>query len=601
MTDPAPRWNPYAILDTDLPTGGSLSDRMAVLESRADLIEGLRVEIDEHEATIRDAKVRRDVAASRLSVALYSADLLRDIEHSIAPLLGMARRTHLPSVTQTASPAPDGLASLIDTLEPVTVTPELEPAPAQVAELSEPDVQPSPEPVTVTNTLDLVFPAGFELTARAVVYLDVLAHPGATLPEITDRTALLGKTVSGMLSRGTTCLDFFRVGTPSQYTLTDSGVGYLRQLHAYAISQAEGVEEGSPEEPAAPEPETQPEPAPAPLTETSEPAITNTLDLVFAAGFELTKRATVFLDIYRHPGTTSSSILARTGFKSGSVGSILNAGMQALQIHREGLPGQYTHTLTPSGVAYLRELHAHALTQAEGQDEQAPAVPPEPEQPAAQAPEPEAAPEPTPGSARPRPEVPAQARKAAAPAARAEKPAVRAQVHNPPLTAELEPVTNLISQEELKARLRENAEAVRAVLGKKPMTELDLRAKLPDMQLSHLRAALGYLEEAGTVRRVPGPTPASRAAYALDALELPAPTLDHLTAEGLMVEAHLAEITDRSGRDTASNMALKLGLPREQVEEALAVLHAQGRLRWSRTGMLLHFTLAPAKADEVAA
>ncbi|GGS36852.1 hypothetical protein [Deinococcus knuensis] len=180
-------------------------------------------------------------------------------------------------------------------------------------------------------------------------------------------------------------------------------------------------------------------------------------------------------------------------------------------------------------------------------------------------------------------------------------PTARKAGEAPPVP-EPDPVSGVspITQEELKARIRENAGQVRAVLSKEPMTELDLRARLPDMTLSHLRAALGHLEGAGTVCRVPGPTPASRAAYALDELELPAPQRSHLTAEGRMVEAHLTQVTDRSERDTASNMALKLGLPREQIEEALAVLHAQGRLRWSRTGMLLHFTLVTAAAEVAA-
>ncbi|GGR62705.1 hypothetical protein GCM10008959_25930 [Deinococcus seoulensis] len=475
MTDPTPHQNAYAALDTDLPAGVSLSARMAVLESRAHLIDDLRAEIGEHDATIRDAQARRDIATGRLTAAMHAADLLRDIEYSIAPLLGLADRAE-PTQAEPAqadpAPTPDGLTDLIGTLEPVTVTPQ-EPAAPVVA---------------------------------------------------------------------------------------------------------------------APEPEAQP--TPAPLAEMSEPAPTNTLDLVFPAEFDLSKRARVFLDVLQHPGTTSSSILARTGFKSGPVGGILNAGMQALQIRREGLAGQYTHTLTPSGVAYLRELHAYALTQVEGQDEEEPTPEPEPD------------PDPTPSSARPRPETSTQARKAAAPPARkAAKPAARAQVRTPPPAAEPDPVSGVspISQEELKARVRENAAKVSAVLGKKPMTETDLRAKLPAMQLSHLRAALGYLEEAGTLRRVPGPTPASRVAYARDTLELPAPQRDHLTAGGRVVEAHLTRVTDRSERDTISNMVTVTGLPREEVEEALAVLHAQGRLRWSRTGMLQHFTLAPARADGVAA
>ncbi|OWL98924.1 hypothetical protein CBQ26_00925 [Deinococcus indicus] len=564
MTDPAPT---YAILDTDLPAGGSLSDRMAVLESRADLIEGLRVEIDEHEATIRDAKVRRDVAASRLSVALHAADLLRDIEHSIAPLLGTARRTHLPSGTTAASPAPDGLASLIDTLEPVTITPELEPAPAQVTELSEPDVQPSPEPVAVTNTLDLVFPAGFELTARAVVYLDVLAHPGATLPEITDRTALLSKTVNGVLSRGTACLDFSRVGAPSQYTLTDSGVSYLRQLHAYAVSQTTQAEEDSPEEPEEVDPEPTVEALESPevpaeeVAATQEPAVETPVEENPAPAPDPVREKESIKAVKGAPTKRAKPAPAQP--TEPTAGSAQARALDFLREHGpatpQGLAAHLGMPRLPTG-AVISQLVKHGYATQTDTDPRLILIPGDTRLPA--------------------------------------KPAQQAAA-GPSVTLTAPADAGSPSQEELKARLRENAEAVRAVLGKKPMTELDLRAKLPDMNLSHLRAALGYLEEGGTVRRVPGPTPASRAAYALDELDLPAPTLDHLTAEGRMVEVHLAQVTDRSERDTASNMALKLGLPREQVEEALAVLHAQGRLRWSRTGMLVHYSLTT--AGEVAA
>lgn len=567
MTDPAPRWNPYAALDTDLPVGVSLSARMAVLEGRADLIEGLRAEIDEHEATIRDAKVRRDVAVSRLSIALHAADLLRDIEYSIAPLLGMANRAHLLTPAPAVSATPDGLSDLIGTLEPVTATPtvpvpterpeepavpviaaqepeaqpELAPVPDPVTEMSEPAAQPAPEPVVITNTLDLVFPAGFELTTRAVVYLDVLAHPGATLAEIAARTDLLTATVGGVIRRGMTCLDFSRAGTPSQHTITEGGVRYLRQFHAYAVAQAEdegASSEPSSEKPRSDEPETaaavleSPEepvaeaPAPAPEPEPVREAAPAKLVPGSAQA-----RA---LDFLRAQGpATAPVIAAHLGMPPGPAGAVISHLTKA---------GHVIHTDTDPKLILI------------------------------------------PGDTRP--------------AAQLTKKAAEA-----PVAAEPDPVSGVspLTQEDLKTRVRENAAQVYAVLGAKPMTELDLRAKLPDMQLSHLRAALGYLEEAGTVRRVPGPTPASRAAYARDTLELPAPTLDHLTAEGRMVEAHLVQVTDRSERDTVSNMSLKLGLPREEVEEALAVLHAQGRLRWSRTGMLLHFTLAPAQADEVAA
>lgn len=522
MTDPTPT---CAILDTDLPAG-TLSERMAALERRADLIEGLRAEIEEHEATIRDAQACRDVATSRLSAALHAADLLRDIESSISPLLGLARRAHLPS--------------LISTPEPVIVAPEPEPVPAHVAELS--------EPVAVTNTLDLVFPEDFELGNQARTYLDIGAHPGATLSDLLERTGLARGSVSGVLTKGVSALRLCRVGTPSQYTLTDSGVSYLRQLHAYAVSQAAQVREDSPEDPA----EDHPEPA----AEVESPEV-----LAPAPDPEPVHKKNPARTVKAAPVQPVKAVPAQpTGPAAGS------AQARALDFLREhgpttpqGLAAHLSMPRLPTG-AVISQLVKHGYATQADTDPRLVSIP---------------------GDTRP-PAKPAQ--QAAA---------------GPSVTLTSSSDAGSPSQEELKARVRENAEAVRAVLSKKPVTEQDLRAKLPDMQLSHLRAALGYLEETGTVRRVPGPTPASRVAYALDALDLPAPTLDHLTAEGRMVEAHLAQVTDRSERDTASNMALKLGLPREQVEEALAVLHAQGRLRWSRTGMLVHYSLTT--AGEVAA
>ncbi|OOV11337.1 helix-turn-helix domain-containing protein [Deinococcus sp. LM3] len=533
-----PRQNTYAVLDADLPNGVTLSARMAVLESRAGLIEGLRAAVSEYDAHLLDTQRLRDVATRRLSVALHSADLLRDIEYSIAPLLGLADRA------APTNPTLDGLSDLTNPLEPATVKsarepepvaqPTPAPAPAQVAEMSEPEAHPDLTPTAVTDTLDLVFPTGFELSKQAVVYLDIHAHPGVTLTDIMVRTGLSRGSVSGILTKGVSSLRLSRVGTPGQHRLTASGLSYLRQLHAYAAQSAEGdnaakssgdePEQSMPEVPVVDAATSAPEPVreAAPI-KPGQPAPGSAQE-----------RALHFLR--DHGPATAPVIAAHLGMPPGPAG----ATIANLVKH-----GYVTQTDTTPRVIQI------------------------------------------PGDTRPVTHAAPTARKA---------------VEAPP-AAEPDPVSGVspITQEELKARVRENAGQVRAVLGKKPMTELDLRARLPDMNLSHLRAALGHLEEAGTVRRVPGPTPASRAAYALDELELPAPQRAHLTAEGRMVEAHLTQVTDRSERDTVSNMSLKLGLPRADVEEALAVLHAQGRLRWSRTGMLLHFTLATASTAEVAA
>lgn len=125
-------------------------------------------------------------------------------------------------------------------------------------------------------------------------------------------------------------------------------------------------------------------------------------------------------------------------------------------------------------------------------------------------------------------------------------------------------------------------------------TDLLTASGLP---ISHLRLALGNLQATGQVQRLEGVTPMARATFRLEQLDLPVPDSDTLTPDGERVAAHLAHVTARSERDTASNLASGLGLARAVVDQALAVLNAQGRLAYSRVGNLVMYTLkAPSEA-----
>ncbi|MBC6436025.1 hypothetical protein FM036_43955 [Nostoc sp. HG1] len=64
--------------------------------------------------------------------------------------------------------------------------------------------------------------------------------------------------------------------------------------------------------------------------------------------------------------------------------------------------------------------------------------------------------------------------------------------------------------------------------------------------------------------------------------------------------AHLFQVSARSERDTAANLANRLGLDRAEVDQALAVLHAKGRLAYTRVGNLVMYTLKAAAGEAAA-
>jgi DNA-binding IclR family transcriptional regulator len=156
-------------------------------------------------------------------------------------------------------------------------------------------------------------------------------------------------------------------------------------------------------------------------------------------------------------------------------------------------------------------------------------------------------------------------------------------------------------QAALNATMRANAALVLSLLApgeEYKETELQAASGLP---ISHLRLALGNLQATGQVQRLEGATPMARATFRLEQLDLPAPNGDTLTPAGERVAAHLAHVTARSASDTATNIATGLRLTRADVDQALAVLHAQGRLTYTRVGNLVMYTLRAADAGEVAA
>ncbi|UQN10307.1 MarR family winged helix-turn-helix transcriptional regulator [Deinococcus sp. QL22] len=154
------------------------------------------------------------------------------------------------------------------------------------------------------------------------------------------------------------------------------------------------------------------------------------------------------------------------------------------------------------------------------------------------------------------------------------------------------------SQEDLNITMRANAALVLGVLeAGQAYVETDL-VKATGLALSHLRMALGNLQATGEVQRLDGV--GTRAMYRLEQLDLPEPEGDTLTPEGERVAAHLAHVTARSASDTATNIATGLRLPRVEVDQALAVLNAQGRLAYTRIANLVTYTLRNAAAEAAA-
>lgn len=389
---------------------------------------------------------------------------------------------------------------------------------------------------------------------------------------------------------------------------------------------------------------TEPAPAdPTPRTDVSAPG----LEHIQAS--DLPNRLQILLFVARHPGATAVEIIEQTALPKGTVGSTLSVYATQRLIAREGTP--YRHRATSSGVKVLLD-YADTMAQTPDSDTEDSEEPGQPSNAAPAAVTPEPAPAPVP-AAPARPDTGSVDGRALAYLA-ARGPSVI-----PPIAAHLnvtnglagmslhrllvkglverinedqpyvyrvpgdtrpqvqfeqvpakkpeaprQPGSGVIAPTEILEQRVKNCAVVKTALTKagRAMTENDL-IKATGLALSHLRTAVQMLTDDNVIVREDGSGYGVRATYRLEDItsEIPMPKADHLTDLGRKVEQVLLQVTDRGGKESITNLAVAAYVSREDVVEALGVLHYhQSRLRWTRVGSLLLFQVAPA-ADEVAA
>lgn len=387
--------------------------------------------------------------------------------------------------------------------------------------------------------------------------------------------------------------------------------------------------------------------APAPRTDVSVPG----LEAVEAS--DLPNRLQILLYVARHPGATATEVIEHTGLPKGTVGSTLSVYATQRLIAREGTP--YGHRATSSGVQVLLD-HVGGMTDSPDSAVQDAAHGEESDQSSGAAPEPSGPerPEPAPAPvapARPDPEsvdgralayLDARGPSVIPPIAAhlnvtnglagmalhrllvkglverisEDQPYVyrvpgdtRPQVQFEQVAAKKseaprQPGSGLIAPDEILSQRVKNCEVVKAALTEagKAMTENDL-IKVTGLALSHLRTAVQMLTDDNVIVRKDDSGYGVRATYRLEDItsEIPMPNADHLSDLGRKVEQVLLLVTDRGGKESITNLAVAAYVSRDDVVEALGVLHYhQSRLRWTRVGSLLLFQATPA-ADEVAA
>ena len=148
---------------------------------------------------------------------------------------------------------------------------------------------------------------------------------------------------------------------------------------------------------------------------------------------------------------------------------------------------------------------------------------------------------------------------------------------------------------EVQAQVRERAALVLPHVTRSGVTERDLTAALPDLAISHLRAALTWLLDDGQIVRSEKGNTNTRCVYHLNVLDLPEPRPVPNRGDQ-RVERHLTQVSLAGAHDTAINMASVLRLPRYEVERGLSALQAQGRLRCKWVGSLPVFRVADLSA-----
>ncbi|WP_058980160.1 MarR family transcriptional regulator [Deinococcus grandis] len=380
---------------------------------------------------------------------------------------------------------------------------------------------------------------------------------------------------------------------------------------------------------------------PTPRTDVSAPG----LEHIEAS--DLPNRLQILLFVARHPGATAVEIIEQTALPKGTVGSTLSVYATQRLIAREGTP--YRHRATSSGVKVLLD-YADTMAQTPDSDTEDSEEPGQPSSADPEAVTPEPAPAPA-APARPDPEsvdgralayLDARGPSVIPPIAahlnvtnglagmslhrllvkglveriNEDQPYVyrvpgdtRPQVQFEQVPAKKpeaprQPGSGVIAPTEILEQRVKNCAVVKTALTEagKAMTENDL-IKATGLALSHLRTAVQMLTDDNVIVREDGSGFGVRATYRLEDItsEIPMPQADHLTDLGRKVEQVLLLVTDRGGKESITNLAVAAYVSREDVVEALGVLHYhQSRLRWTRVGSLLLFQVAPA-ADEVAA
>lgn len=386
-----------------------------------------------------------------------------------------------------------------------------------------------------------------------------------------------------------------------------------------------------------------------PETATSDPRTdVSVLGLEHIEASELPNRLKILLFVAQHPGVTAIEVIERTGLPKGTVGSTLSVYATRRLIAREGTPNG--HRATSSGVKMLLDYVGNMTESPNGDTESGE----EPDQASAAAPDTDTpehpAPAPTPAApARPDPEsvdgralayLDAQGPAAIPPIAahlnvtnglagmtlhrllvkglvervNEDQPYVYhvpsdtrpqvAQAAAKKTEAPRQPGSGVIAPAEILSRRVKNCEVVKAALTEsgKSMTENDL-IKVTGLALSHLRTAVQMLTDDNVIVREDGSGYGVRATYRLEDItsEIPMPHADHLSDLGRKVEQVLLLVTDRGGKESITNLAVAAYVSRDDVLEALGVLHYyQSRLRWMRVGSLLLFQAVP-ESDEAAA
>lgn len=541
-----------------------LSAQLIELEQQAARLEHHEATIATLDSEILELQTKRDDAMRALTVSLSARDRLGSIGAIIAPLLTIRADVHvMPSAVTSAAEPPVEVAA-------APVTDHQQDAPVEgLPDDDQPEVHLPDTSSAVLPQRDVTFPADLALTAQNRILIHLWDEGAATAAALSATLDINPSTTASRLSKMTSeGITSRSSDVPALYSITGSGMTLLRTLSGNQTPSADAPNAAAEPEPepasAASEPVTpeidqvtelpkEPEAAapavhdPEPeLDPTPEPAVQQDVPVAEPDPQEEPSGPTrpdgldgrVLAYLEDKGPATIPPIAAFLNFSGGPIGAAL------YRLHQSGLIERLTDTQP-----FLWRM---------------------------------------PGDTRE--QVP--------------WPPVRKEVTAKKPEAPRQHGSGEIMPTELLKQRAKNCKAVKKALAahKKPMTENDL-LKATGLVISHLRTAVQMLTADNVVVREDGSGFGVRATYRLEDIkaDIPEPNADHLTDLGRKVERILLDITDRGGKESIPNLAVLACMAREDVVEALGVLHYhQSRLRWIRVGSLLLFQAVPA-ADEVAA